>query len=308
MSNNFFHEGELAVQARAQATDGLRGKGNFIGDGIPAGALQFVEQQNMAVIGSMDEQGRVWASAVFGPAGFIRAHDPHTLECIPTLTTTARTDPLWRNVQTNTGVGLIIIELASRKRLRVNGHLRKTGAAAYRIDVEQAYPNCPKYIQRRQVKYVSTSASAANGDSGKIGHRLVPDQQTLIRQSDTFFVTSAHPERGLDASHRGGQPGFVRVLNDSLLRIPDYPGNKMFNTLGNIQSYPHVGLLFIDFSNKRLLQISGSAEILWDVHEAIDTTGGTRRCWQVTVETWRESPSPLDMDWELIEYSPYNPK
>ena len=306
MNNEQFHDGELAVQALANAADGARINSRALGDSIPAGALAFVEQQSLVVIGSMDQHGMVWASVVLGEPGFLRALNPQLLVFNPPANQAADNDPLWRNLNHNTRVGLIIVDLATRRRLRVNGRMRKTGAHAHQITVEQAYPNCPKYIQRRQLKPVALPAKGVDKNATN-GSELTPYQKTLIANADTFFVASAHPQHGVDASHRGGQPGFVQVLDERRLRIPDYPGNRLFNTLGNIQSYPQVGLAFLDFTQKRLLQLSGSAQILWDLNEPQDSTGGTRRYWQVQIHSWLESQLPQHMEWELLDYSPHNP-
>jgi predicted pyridoxine 5'-phosphate oxidase superfamily flavin-nucleotide-binding protein len=74
-------------------------------------------------------------------------------------------------------------------------------------------------------------------------------QQRLIREADTFFIASSHRDGGADASHRGGNPGFVHVLNETKLIWPDYSGNGMFQTLGNLAIDPRAGLLFMDFES-----------------------------------------------------------
>ena len=89
-------------------------------------------------------------------------------------------------------------------------------------------------------------------------------------------IATAHPERGADASHRGGNPGFVRIVDAHTLLIPDYAGNTMFLTLGNIQANPRAGLLFVDFASGSLLQLSGTAEIGWDSAETALFAGAER--------------------------------
>ena len=74
------------------------------------------------------------------------------------------------------------------------------------------------------------------------GSLLTADRRDWILRADTLFVASAHPGQGADASHRGGRPGFVQIPHPQTLRIPDYPGNNTFNTLGNFENYPHAGL------------------------------------------------------------------
>ncbi len=308
MSNNSpYHEGELAVQKRLNATDIARKTGGAISDSIPVGALNFIEQQTMVVIGSIDPQGQVWASVLFGKPGFLRAIDKRSLELNLAKAGTSTEDPLWKNLKTNINIGLIVIELGSRRRLRINGQLRKVSDKCCLIEVKQAYPNCPKYIQRRHL-IKSELLLNQQIEPVKIGTELNSDQKALIENADTFFVASAHSDHGVDASHRGGQPGFVTVLNETLLRIPDYIGNNMFNTLGNFHSYPYAGLVFIDFKHKRLLQLTGNPKILWHLDDKSDETGGTQRYWELDILALQERSIPFNIDWEFLEYSRFNPQ
>ena len=85
----------------------------------------------------------------------------------------------------------------------------------------------------------------------------------------TFFIATGHrdPEEsatnGMDASHRGGDPGFVAVEDPHTLSIPDYAGNNHYNTLGNLLLDPRAGLLFLDFEGGHTLQLTGRVELLW---------------------------------------------
>ena len=305
-NNNPYHDGELTVQERVNEVDIARMNGRVISNSIPEGAIHFIEQQSMLVLGSLDINGDVWCSAIFGESGFIKAKDTHTLELNLKKAGFLKTDPLWKNLNSNVNVGLIIIELGSRRRLRINGRLRKIKMDYYIIDVEQAYPNCPKYIQRHHINKAK-KLLRANDEESLYGTELKEAQKKFISNADTFFVASANTNFNVDASHRGGQPGFIQILNDKLLRIPDYSGNSMFNTLGNFQNYPHAGLIFIDFKNKRLLQLSGTPEIIWQLDDPDRETGGTQRYWQFEINTWQESHIPFDIDWELLDTSPFNP-
>jgi len=139
------------------------------------------------------------------------------------------------------------------------------------------------------------------------GDVLGSEQRTIIAKADTFFVTSVHPERGVDTSHRGGSPGFVTLIDDRTLRIPDYPGNSMFNTLGNFAVNPRAGLIFLDFESHRTLQLTGRAEILYDVDGTTEETGGTNRHWQLHIDHWVETGHAFQTDWSLLDYSPHNP-
>jgi len=195
--SNLYHEGELAVQQRANETAMARMNGGAVGKTIPAGALRFIEQQPMAVIGSIDPDGRVWASVLFGQPGFVRALDDHSVEIDLSQPRSAKDDPLWSNLGGNSNVGLLVIELGSRRRLRVNGRARKVSDELTIIDVERAYPNCPKYIQRRDWK-IPVAEAQRDATPGTQGKELNETQKALIAGADTFFVASAHPDDGID--------------------------------------------------------------------------------------------------------------
>ncbi len=143
--------------------------------------------------------------------------------------------------------------------------------------------------------------------TSKRGTVLGSTQHTIITKADTFFVASVHPERGVDASHRGGNPGFVTIVDDRTLRIPDYIGNSMFNTLGNFTANPRAGLIFLDFESGRTLQLTGRPGILYDVEDSAEETGGTNRYWQLHIDRWLEIAHASQLTWELLDFSPYNP-
>ncbi len=301
-----YHEGELEIQRRAGELESGRRNGVVIGDMIKGGARPFIERQRYVVVGSLDGDGQPWTHVLFGETGFARSEDGRRVTFDLARAFVDESDPLWSRLKHDARVGLLFVELGSRRRLRVNGTTRRDGDRLL-VDVDEAYPNCPKYIQRREV-IGRIAPAGAELPSARTGAVLPDDLQSLIRKADTFFVASAHAERGVDASHRGGLPGFVRVLGDRTLEIPDYPGNSMFNTLGNLATDPRAGLLFVDFTGGRTLQLSGRAEILWDQEEARKRTGGTGRIWRLHVTGWREAALPADVAWELLDASPFNPK
>ena len=305
--NNPYHEGELAIQQRVDESEMARINAAAIDKNILAGALRFIEQQPMVVIGSMDAQGHVWTSTLFGQPGFLRAFNSSTLHLDVSQPRSAEDDPLWSNLRVNPNVGLLVLELGSRRRIRINGRARIVSSEQVVIDVERAYPNCPKYIQRRDWKTLESNEQN-QVIASTFGKKLSETQKTLIEHADTLFVSSAHPEHGVDASHRGGHPGFARIINNQQLRIPDFSGNSMFNTLGNFSSYPYAGLVFIDFERGRLLQLTGTAKILWDRDDPQKETGGTRRYWQFDILSLQESILPYRFAWALIDESPHIPE
>jgi len=309
-----FHEGELAIQQRLNVTDqALRLSSIYDTKIIPA-ALPFINQQPMLVIGSIDANGLVWASILVGNPGFVRALDQHTLHIDRSLPHSTLGDPLWLNLSHPQAgvapkVGLIFIELSTRRRIRVNGHVKTISPEHLIINVDRAYPNCPKYIQRRDWNINNPNTKATTTMTNNLhleGVELNHAQNTLIATADTFFVASAHPDHGVDTSHRGGSPGFVQIINNTQLRIPDFIGNNMFNTLGNFISYPYAGLIFIDFQRGRLLQLTGQAEVLWSIDDPQNESGGTQRFWQFEITNWFESSLPIELTWSYIDASPFN--
>ncbi len=359
---NPFHEGELLVQQRAGETAKGEQNGRIIADSIIEGAFKFIEQQSMVILGSVDHRQNVWASILLGHPGFIKVVDPQTVEFDLKRAFIDKSDCLWRNIDRENRIGMLVIELATRRRLRINGALRsaaseggsrvkrRSGRIALpvrlidliapdklQLQVTESYPNCPKYIQRRHLSLnidanpkqppfirgaggdltfirgaggdLTPFIRGAGGDltlRSQSGQILTAKQEELIRSADTFFVASFHTSRGVDISHRGGNPGFIRVLNRQTLRIRDYIGNGMFNTLGNLIINPHAGLVFIDFDRSRTLQLIGKANILWNLED--EHKSGTKRYWDFKIEQWFETDLPVTFDCEFLDYSPYNPQ
>jgi hypothetical protein len=306
ITNARYHEGELAVQQRAHESEIAERNGAVIANTIMRGALSFIRQQPMAVLGSEDKDGKLWASMLFGNPGFLNPADHgRSLRILLSEVDRQPADPLWRNVTTNPQIGMLVIELGSRRRMRINGRV-SLHAEQMVLHVEESYPNCPKYIQRRHVRRLASVHSFA-AQEAQHGVALDAERTALIRRADTFFLATAHPARGTDASHRGGNPGFVKVLGESTLRIPDYRGNSMFNSLGNLALNPAAGLVFPDFENRRVLQLTGTAEVFWDQPDAANESGGTSRFWDFHAERWLETPLPNSLTWEFLDSSPFNP-
>jgi hypothetical protein len=170
--------------------------------------------------------------------------------------------------------GLVVVEFATRRRVRVNGTLTGADGGALVMEVEQAYGNCPQYIHQRLLAQGNLGLAGA-GDVRR-DEALAPADTELVRAADTFFLGTTNPERGSDTSHRGGAPGFVRVEGDRLW-WRDYPGNNLFNSFGNLAVDPAAALLFLDFDTGRTLHLSGSAEVEWEVAGRPGEEGQTGR-------------------------------
>lgn len=294
-----YHRGELEAQRRAGVQQQARRIEKIVGTVIPLAARDFLRRQPFAVLSSVDVQGHVWLSALAGVPGFMHAPDERSMVV---NVTAAQYDALRENMQTNPSVGALVMEFATRRRMRVNGRgeLHDNNII---VHAEQVYSNCPKYIQAREWEFLDVSPQAINATRDSV---LTMPQQAWIRQADTFFIGSFHPQGGADASHRGGNPGFVKVLDEKTLLWPDYLGNNMFNTLGNLASYPQAGLLFIDFATGATLQLMGTAKVIWDLSH-IKGFPGAQRLVQFSLVTVIEAKNALPLRWRFDNYSQFNP-
>ncbi len=301
--NGPYHEGESAVQKRVGVEQIAERTGRVITDRIPSGALKFVDKQPMVIISSQDDEANIWTSMLAGKAGFLTSVDEQNVKIHLPAIVSSKLDPFWENIRKCPKVGMLFIELATRRRLRVNGIVSISDENIH-VSVEQAYPNCPKYIQRREIEVVGTNGSLS--DTKTTGTSLTNDLKSWIEKSDTFFVGSTDSKDNLDASHRGGSPGFVEIVDNNTLKIPDYPGNNMFNTLGNFVSNSKAGLLFVDFKEGKTLQLAGEANIVWHEEDAEEITGGTMRFWKFVVSKWVQIDSFSGINWKFVDYSPFN--
>lgn len=258
-----FHEGELAVQARAGvvAQAARLGRGMLAAPDLNGSIGTFLSVREFAVVTARGDDGRLWTSPLHARAGFLEAHDR-------TLKIAVRPDPgdPLHGLAVGRPIGMLAIDFASRRRVRVNGTVSDVTADGLTVDVDQAFGNCPRYIQPRDL---SPARPSAPPDGFTRSDTISPSNAAVITRADTFFLGTEHPTRGVDASHRGGPPGFVRVEGNRLW-WPDYPGNNMFNSLGNIAVDPAAAVLFIDFATGATVAISGTAAVVWPDDDGTD--------------------------------------
>ena len=294
-----YHSGEIEVQRRAGVRAEADQVGGIVGSALAPGLARVLGRLPMAVAASLDEGGRVWASLLTGPPGFIQPVDEGlVLMAGPP----SPGDPLAGNLEKRSELGLLAIDLASRRRLRLNGRGLLEPDRGVFLAVEQAYGNCPKYVRPRRLEPTGRGAAGPPARSAV----LTPRQRALVAAADTFFIASFNPEGGADASHRGGAPGFVRVLDERTLAFPDYPGNNMFNTLGNLAAQPRAGLLFLDFDHGDTVQLTGRARLEWGPPELAGPPGTTGVVVTFEVEEARENRGG-GVRGRLLEYPPANP-
>lgn len=289
-----FHAGELEAQRRAGAGDVASWARGFIRDYMPDQHRTFFEALPFLVVAGGDGEGRPWVTIIEGAPGFVRSPDPRELLLAATL---HPHDPLAAALSPGSDVGILGIDLATRRRNRLNGRIRAADDGLA-IEVRQSFGNCPQHIHERAWRFVESTRVP----TARVSHRLGADQQARIAAADTFFIGSGHsggvdrPSDGYDASHRGGSRGFVRVdPYGTVLRVPDYTGNNHFNTIGNLLRDPRVGLLFVDFETGGLLHVAGRARIDWTPNDSHDSSA--RRMIEVTVEKVIDRPQALTLRW-----------
>jgi predicted pyridoxine 5'-phosphate oxidase superfamily flavin-nucleotide-binding protein len=298
-----FHDGELAVQRRAGVdTAAARLAGMLRPADLRGGATYFLAERTFAAITARDTAGRLWISPLTGTPGFLQARGASTLviSAVP-----LPGDPLHR-LHADQPVGLLAIDFATRRRFRINGTLMSVDATGLGISVDQAYGNCPQYIQQRRLEPVGGADSSA-GSAPRQGSTLTAADVDLIERADTFVLGTTHPQRGNDASHRGGSPGFVRVGSGAAtLWWPDYPGNNLFNSLGNLVSDNAAALLFADFATGHTLHLSGTATLGWTAPGSAGDDGDTGRRVLFSIESL-VAGQLLGMRADGVGYSPANP-
>ncbi|WP_051309193.1 FAD-binding oxidoreductase [Desulfogranum japonicum] len=272
------HEGEIAVQKRVGVLDEVsHWAPHAIRPFMPDHHRVFFQQLPFLVAAARDAAGAPWATLLVGTPGFVQSFDPKH------LTVGSRPlqgDALEMSFFPGAEIGLLGIELETRRRNRANGKVTHWDDKGFTVAVDQSYGNCPQYISKRIWRKADTNLDKANISY----HTHLDDQmKSLIVQADTLFIASgiqkANQEersRGMDVSHRGGRAGFVKVSSDTCLVLPDYAGNNLFNTIGNLTVDSRVGVLFVNFGNGSMLQISGNAEIDWDSVEVAKHFGAKR--------------------------------
>ncbi|AZF38243.1 putative iron-sulfur binding protein [Pseudomonas sp. R4-39-08] len=296
-----WHSGERQLQESAGVADRMAVIGpKVIRDHLPEQHRDFFPLLPYLMLGVVDEHGIPWATMLEGAPGFAHSPDPQRLQ-IDSLP--CRSDPARAGLAVGAAVGVLGIDLNTRRRNRMNGRIGALDHDGFAVDVVQSFGNCPKYIQLRPVDTIARKP----GSVAERSDSLDGAAHTMIRNADTFFVASyvdLHGERSVDVSHRGGSTGFVRV-EGNVLTIPDFAGNLFFNTLGNLQANPVAGLLFIDFESGDVLQVAGRTSLILSGPQVAEFEGA-QRLWTVTVEQVVRRPAALALRWQFVEFSPYS--
>lgn len=289
-----FVQGLVGVTERAERNArALRGD-------IPEVAARFLAAQPQVMTSWVDRDQRVWASLLVGSPGFVHAPDDRhvVIRAEP-----SPGDPL-EGLRDGDPLGVLGIEPETRRRMRVNGPVRRTDDGALLVTADRVVSNCTKYIAKRR-HHVDPGALRPVRSEWR--SRLTEAQQRWLATTDTFLLATA-AEGVADISHRGGEPGFVTVVDDRHLTWPDYVGNAMFLTLGNIHQNPRAGLLVVDWERGSTLQLTGTARVELDIDdEARSRHPGAERLVHFELEQVSEVSGASPLRWELEERSPANP-
>lgn len=293
-----WHAGEKAIQEKVGVAERMAVVGQrVVRDYMPDQHREFFAQLPFIAAGSVDSKGDAWATLLVGRPGFISSPTPQVLDIDAR---TESNDPAGEGMREGVPIGLLGIELHTRRRNRANGILGASDGGALRFELEQSFGNCPQYIQLRDFEFVREPREPF---VGVVEERSEIDAtaRAMIESADTFFVASyAEPEgrRQVDVSHRGGKTGFVRVGDDGTLTIPDFAGNLFFATLGNFLLNGKAGLLFVDFANGDVLQMTGDAEVVLDSPE-ITAFQGAERLWRFRARSVVRRPGALALRWSF---------
>ncbi len=300
-----FHAGELAIQARLGVQERVDRQGRrMIREYLTQQHQKFFAHLAYVIVGTVDKLGNPWTSILTGKPGFLTIVGDRTLKIKhePLLG-----DPLENNLAVGADIALLGIELSSRRRNRVNGTVSAIASNSLEIAVKQSFGNCPQYIQARSFEYIDRELDLSQPTAEISSFGEV--ESGMVASADTFFITTAYQDKsagmksGVDVSHRGGKPGFVRIDDCQTLTIPDFSGNNHFNTLGNIELNPAAGLLFIDFEKGDLLYLTGRAEIIWSGVE-VNSYRGAEQLIRFHLDRGYLTKASLNLCWSDPEFSP----
>ncbi|MGI9592054.1 MAG: pyridoxamine 5'-phosphate oxidase family protein [Myxococcota bacterium] len=297
-SESPFHRGEREVQSRMGVREAIEPWARRVVRPFLTEEFRvFFSELPFVVLAARDASGRPWATLLAEEPGFLSSPDPQGLRfaALP-----PEGDALDGALQTGDDVGLLGIELHSRRRNRVNGRVGARGASGFSLEVDQGFGNCPQYITERRWQRAEPAPRRA---AARRSTRLDAAQRAFVENADTFFIATGYrgegedPVFGMDASHRGGAPGFLRAASDRELVFPDYAGNNHFNTIGNLTLDARAGLTLVDFERGDMLQLTGRARIDWDSPEVAQSSGA-RRLVHFEIDEVVELEGALPLRWE----------
>ncbi|SHH09646.1 pyridoxamine 5'-phosphate oxidase family protein [Cognatishimia maritima] len=286
------HKGELLLQERLNTpqliVDGLP---HFIDRDMPPQHADFFAGLSYLPLATLDNQGRPWISLLVttadnDPSIGIKVEGKNTMDVVAQ---TSPFDPFARALQQQptspgeerlfAGVG---VDFSNRRRNKLAGSIgtasvEQAGKLRLRLNSDQHLGNCPKYITVRTLVPAQRKAELSYDSFDTSTSALPADAKAVVDRASTVFLATKHSAKDkasgvqtdMGVNHRGGAPGFTRVYEEedgdgvaTYLVLPDHSGNRFYQTLGNIETDPQVGLVFPDFANGHVLYVTGEAENL----------------------------------------------
>ena len=333
------HEGELLLQKLRHTPRELADTiPNYIHSDMPLQHAEFFPGLSYLPLGTLDNQGRPWASLLVtqskdDPSLGINVsghnqtdivaetnpHDPFARALGAEQTSASASARLFA------GVG---VDFTNRRRNKLAGQIKPisiepTGKISLQLLTDQHLGNCPKYITVRSLEHEVRNAELVLDSPETMTAPLPDEAKHCVDRASTAYLATKHIVQHDDASgdqsdmgfnHRGGAPGFVRLYEEkdgetvtTFLVLPDHSGNRFYQSLGNIETDKHVGMIFPDFTNGDVLYITGTAENLQDAAaEAIMPRVGLLTRIQVTGAVFVRAGLNLRLTSDE-QYSPYNP-
>lgn len=300
-----YHAGQLAIQKKTGEEEIANRRLPKFQSTLHERSVRFIERQVLAFLGSEDASGDIWISLLVGERGFIHIPSLKEVKFDLSKVISNQSDIFFKNIETNPIVGLLFHEAAKRSRYKAWGIARKEEDQVS-FDITMGYKSCPKFIQREKIEVPEDSKSVSPAYQN--GTTLGTSEREWISSAHTFFIATQTKKGEIETSHKGGNPGFIEIQENGVLRIPDYFGNSIYNTLGNIYENPKAALLFVDYKKGETLQITGKAALEFDQNSADDLhkSGDTGRFLTFETKQWIRTKDHHKVNTRFVDFSKFN--
>lgn len=303
--SEFYLKGQKALQKITGEEEIAKGRAPMLQATLHQRAVTFIENQIFVFLGSEDTEGNIWISLLVGKRGFVKVPSLEEVRLDLSQVVSNKEDIYFTNIITKPTTGILFHEAARRLRYRAWGKASLIDGQLS-LKIRMGYKSCPKHIQKVAIELPETIEPLH--PTYTKGSSLGASELAWISNAHTFFV-STQTERGdVETSTRGGDPGFIEILENGQLRIPDYWGNSIYSTLGNMYINPKAALLFLDFETGECLQMTGTTALQFDQNSNEDfyKSGETGRFWTFDTKQWIRTANHHKVNAQFIEFSRFN--